>query len=77
MNTGRFLRISNGDYLRPESVVAVTARDKEDRNNPAMVTVFFKRDHRLYIECESFEEALDMRGEIMDAINNHFVDRRG
>lgn len=68
------MRISNGDYFRPESVIAVTARDIEGKHQPAMVTVFFERDHRLYIECESFEKARDLRDEINKKINNHFGD---
>ena len=74
MNTSRFLRISNGDFIRPENVVAITARDKQDKWTEPQVTVIFENDHSLYIDCETLEEAENIRGEIMSAINIHFAE---
>lgn len=69
--SANFVCISTGDFIRAENVVAITARDKEDKWNAAMVTIYIRDDMRINLVCDTFAAAQNLRDEIIADIENY------
>ena len=72
----KLLQISTGDFIRPEYVLAVTAREKLDKWNEAKVIIHGGDNLNISFECGSYEEAINLRNKIAADIDKYFAENK-
>ena len=68
MSESNLLCISTGDFIRPDNVSAVTAEDKEDKWSEPRITIYISDNVCISTNCDTFEDAQNLRDEIAAAI---------